>query len=145
VGRYGAVRRQTRAEGSRARERQRREGGSTIKRGVETVAMLLGESGEQRTARCLVMRRAVYAHNPHHSRPQTHSFTRPNDSSGSHSQPVRDDGRSHHSRYQSSVSTVGCAAITARSLSHLAHQPSCISKSTLQIKAGIPQTPDAPI
>jgi hypothetical protein len=76
--------------------------------------MLLGESGEQRTARCLVMRRAVYVHNSHHSRPHRQSFTRPNDSTRSHSQPVRDDGRSHQSRYQSSVSTVGCASITAR-------------------------------
>lgn len=54
----------------REEEMQRRESGSTIKRGVETVATLLGESGERRTARCLVARRAVYVHSPHHSRPQ---------------------------------------------------------------------------
>jgi hypothetical protein len=93
---------------------------------------------------CLVVRRAV---NMHNSRPLTntqHKFTRPNDSSGGHSQPARDDGRSILSRYQSSVKKVGCAVITAQSLSHPIHQPSCILTLHAADRTRIPQTPYAP-
>ena len=60
----------------------------------------LGSQSLETERCCLVVRRAVNMHNLAHSQTWKHSFTRPNDSSGSHSQPVRGDGRSHESRYQ---------------------------------------------
>lgn len=123
----------------REKERQRREGGSTIQRGVETVAMLLGESGEQRTAREKGGVRAQFT-------PLTAAETIVHMAERQQRKPLTArPGR----RPLPSVplSVIGqhrwlcChhSAITAPSLSHLAHQPSYISKSTLQIRPGYPR------